>query len=145
MKSGPLPPSFTRYIAPADRARLGPRAQTNQEAGQKARRRTEKEDQRIFAAWLKLQVDKCLLRYLWHRTDKASTATVGTPDFIVALPSGRTSWIELKAPGNSESTEQQAFRESLLKLGHSATVCHTGAEAIALIAEELPANQIDWG
>ena len=122
---------------PKDRQSLGIVGLTNQEAGQKPRRRREADEQGLFANWLKLQKEKGLLEYVWHRTDKRSTATVGTPDFIVALPSGKTLWIEMKSEGNQPTVEQTQTLENLARLAHSASICHSAADAIALVPQSL--------
>ena len=128
---GPLPPHLARLIDPKDQTT--PATQTNSQAGAKARAGTEITEQRLFAAWLKRQGEAGTLCVVWHRPDKRSTATIGTPDFIIALCNGRTLWIELKAAGNSETDDQRAFREKLAKLAHSAFLAHSCADAIRLV------------
>ena len=128
-----ITPAILRLMDPKDRASLGIVGLSNQEAGQKPRRRRESDEQGVFANWLKIQKEKGALLYVWHGTHKASTATVGTPDFIVALPEGKTLWIEMKVSGNQESNEQKAFREKLLGMNHIATVSHCADDAIGFV------------
>ena len=42
----------------------------------------------------------------------------GIPDCIIAMPNGRTLWLELKVKGGRLSEEQKHFALSLMALGH---------------------------
>lgn len=69
-----LPAHMQLCIAPPDRARLGIT---------KTKQPREVTEQSKFAKWL---TDEQLLPpAVWHRTNKASTATVGCPDLIVVV------------------------------------------------------------
>jgi len=56
------------------------------------------------------------------RMDRPSTSGVGSPDFVVALPSGKTIWVEAKTAKGKLSLEQNAWLAALRKLGHHAGV-----------------------
>lgn len=58
--------------------------------------------------------------YRHARMDKKTTERIGVPDFTIALPGGRTAWIECKAKGGKVSAEQAAAIAWLCKLGHIA-------------------------
>jgi hypothetical protein len=68
----------------------------------------EREEQRVFAAWLKLNA----LPHCWHATHKRSSATTGVFDFWVGKD-GRSAWIEFKSPSGRLSEDQQEFRARL--------------------------------
>lgn len=57
--------------------------------------------------------------YVVHsRMDRATTNAVGVPDFIVALPGGRTIWIEAKSKKGKLTPAQNGVRIALNSLGH---------------------------
>lgn len=56
--------------------------------------------------------------YVHSRMDMPSTNGVGTPDFIIALPNGKTLWCEAKARKKKPRTEQIAAGMMLKKFGH---------------------------
>lgn len=70
------------------------------------------------------------------RMDRPSTSGVGTPDFVVALPSGTTVWIEAKASGGKLRPEQAAWLAALRILGHRAEVVRSLPEFLALVSPE---------
>jgi len=75
--------------------------------------------------------------YVVHsRMDRPTTQAIGTPDFIVALPGGRTLWVECKRPGGKLRPEQGVARHCLLALDHIHAVVHTIAEFRALLPDE---------
>lgn len=61
-------------------------------------------------------------------------AQEGTPDLIVALPKGRTVWMERKAQGGRLSPEQAHARDRLLAGGHIHIVPRSAGEDIAALA-----------
>jgi hypothetical protein len=132
-----LTQNIARLIDPATRAQLGPAAQLNSEAGHAPRHRNEIAEQKTFAAWLKIQQHNGRLLYVWHATHTKSTATLGTPDFIVATAGPKTLWLEFKSPGNHLSPEQEQNLSVLLALGHAAQVVATAQEAITLVKTSL--------
>jgi hypothetical protein len=66
------------------------------------------------------------------RMDVPATCGVGTPDFVIAVPSGRTLWIEAKASGGKLRPEQSAWLASLRFVGHTAEVVRSMEEFIAV-------------
>lgn len=51
--------------------------------------------------------------YVHSRTDQPSSVSVGLPDFVIALPNGKTLWLECKAKGGKLTTEQLAWKLKL--------------------------------
>lgn len=49
----------------------------------------------------------------------------GFPDLVIALPGGRTLWIELKSKSGRLDSEQKRFRLMLLALGHEWHMCRS--------------------
>jgi hypothetical protein len=98
---------------------------------------SEAVEQGKFAKWLKQEWEAGALEYFWQRTDKKATGKPGTPDFIVALPGGKTLWIEFKSPIGLLSPVQSATLKNLAILGYRTFIAHSGAEAIALVARAL--------
>ena len=56
--------------------------------------------------------------------------TRGWPDYLVLMKSGRSFWIEFKAPGKHLTPLQDQRREALMELGHWVYVCHSKQEAL---------------
>ena len=98
---------------------------------------SERQEQGKFAAWLKTQWSAGLLWYIWQRTDKKATGTIGQPDFGVFLGGGRSYLVEFKAPGGELTPPQRATLALLEGLGHSWAICQSAAEAIGLITRAL--------
>jgi VRR-NUC domain-containing protein len=141
MNSKEIAPNILRWMSEAERARYAPRVTTGtSEPSLEPRKDSgepEKLEQGKFAKWLKEQWQAGRLEYFWQRTDKRATGKAGTPDFIVALPCGKTYWIEFKAPGGTLSPVQSATLKNLAILDHRTALCHSSAEAIALVARML--------
>lgn len=62
------------------------------------------------------------------RMDVPQTAGVGTPDFVIALPEGRTVWVEAKSAKGKLSSEQRAWIATLIRVGHTAHVVRSMEE-----------------
>lgn len=60
--------------------------------------------------------------YVHSRMDRKSTTGVGVPDFCIALPNGKTVWLECKRKGGKPTTAQNAALAQLQRLGHAAYV-----------------------
>ncbi len=88
----------------------------------------ERVEQRTFAQWCQLKD----YAFVWHSTAARSRATIGCPDFIVAL-SGVTLWIEFKRAGGRLSAEQEAFRDRLFRNGARYHLVTSALEAIELL------------
>jgi VRR-NUC domain-containing protein len=114
-------------MSPEDRARYSPEETIGSEALEQGK----------FAKYLKEQWQAGRLEYFWQRLDKRATGKPGTPDFIVALPGGKTHWIEFKSAEGTLSPVQSATLKNLVILGHSTFIAHSGAQAIALVARAL--------
>ena len=61
-------------------------------------------------------------RVVHSRMDRPSTSQVGTPDFVVATPGGKTIWVEAKTAKGKLTLEQNAWLAALRALGHHAGV-----------------------
>jgi hypothetical protein len=132
-------PHIGRLMSPEDQKRYGfvdpgvhPPYETDHHAPVKTGK-LEREEQGHFWNWL------CLNGYaagtIWHRTDKRSTGTLGTPDFVVPTWSG-VLYIEFKMPGTTLSGAQKEFRAGLEAKGHTLYVCYSSDEAIALVKQK---------
>lgn len=71
--------------------------------------------------------------YVHSRMDRATTTKLGTPDFIIAAPDGRTFWIECKRKGGKLTPEQSITRHILLALGHTFAVVYNHQEFLDVI------------
>ena len=83
-----------------------------------------------------LILDNCRVRgfrVLHARMDRPATCGVGTPDFVIALPGGRTLWVEAKARKGKLTSEQQAWMAALRVLGHRALVVRSFEEFITAV------------
>ncbi len=67
------------------------------------------------------------------RMDRASTVAVGAPDFVIALPGGRTLWLECKTPKGTVSDVQDLWLSNLRDLDHQAHVVRSVAEFLDLL------------
>lgn len=88
----------------------------------------EKKEQGQFANWT-------LERYparIWHSTHRSSTATPGTPDFVVPV-NGYTLYIEFKRPGFKLSPDQEAYRANLEKEKIHLHVVYSAQQAMDLV------------
>jgi hypothetical protein len=129
-----LAPHLIRLMDPIDQAKFGPTGpglHPKDDAHPPPRTNApEKAEQRHFANY-------CLLHnyaFIWHATHKPSTATPGTPDFIVAV-NRHSVWIEFKAWGAQLSKPQEEFRARLEAQGITLYVVYTHVEAIQLIQQ----------
>ena len=129
--TGPLPEHVLRLMSARDRALLGKGGLTASEAIAMYNKRLEREEQRLFAR----ELERFRLPYYWHRTDKRTGATVGTPDFIVGV-AGETLWIEFKAPGGVLSNAQIEFATRLGVQGLRLHICRSATEAVKLLTED---------
>ena len=66
-------------------------------------------------------IEHCKLHgwlYVHSQMNKRATVGVGIPDFIIAMPGGRTIWVEAKARKEKPTIEQLGRGRHLQKLGH---------------------------
>lgn len=75
--------------------------------------------------------------YIHSRMDRASTVAVGAPDFVIALPGGRTVWLECKRKGSKPTPAQNAAISHLKHLDHTCLVVFSIEEAKAVL-ETMP-------
>jgi len=73
------------------------------------------------------------LKVVHSRMDRASTVSVGAPDFVVALPFGRTLWVECKSAKGKLRHDQAAWIATLKSLGHEAHVVRSLDQFLTLI------------
>lgn len=71
------------------------------------------------------------------RMDRPSTCGVGSPDFVVALPAGRTLYVEVKTSTGKLSTEQAAWIRRLQNLGHKTGVVRSLREFVQMAQEVM--------
>ena len=67
------------------------------------------------------------------RMDRPTTSAVGTPDFVIALPKGRTLWIEAKTAHGKLTMEQRTWLFWLQKLGHRAFVVRSFQDFLSVL------------
>jgi hypothetical protein len=99
----------------------------------------EREEQRQYANWLLLHG---LKSFVWHKTNVPSTASLGTPDFVVPV-GGVTLWIEFKRAGYGLSADQESFKAGLEEQGLRLYIVHTALEAIELTRYFMPLSSLD--
>lgn len=128
-----LPDHFIKRMNPADRPK-GPAGWTAEESGARYVRRTERQEQALFAQWLSRQKSMGELIYFWQRTDKRATGTKGWPDFSVGR-SGQTMYLEFKVPNGSFSEAQVEVIDTLTRQGFLVAIPPTAAEAIRIITQ----------
>lgn len=74
-------------------------------------------------------------KYVHSRTDKPTRNTLGVPDFVIALPLGRTLYVEAKRPGQKPSLAQSAWHAEMLKLKHYVHVVHDMQEFLSAVEQ----------
>ena len=67
------------------------------------------------------------------RMDMPTTTGIGTPDFVIALPGGRTLWIEAKSRKGKPTPAQLAWMALLRKLSHHTAIVRSLHEIIQQI------------
>ena len=134
-----ITPGLLALMSPEDRAKFERPGSAPTQVTKTRTSRLEKKEQGDFS-------NECLRRgfaYVWHATHKPSTATPGTPDFIVAV-GPYTLWIEFKRPGEALSDAQKDFRQRLEAQGQELHVVYSCLEAIALVNEAVVrVNKLD--
>jgi hypothetical protein len=73
------------------------------------------------------------LRVVHSRMDRATTVSLGTPDFIIALPGARTLWLEVKTLHGRLRLEQEAWLMILQTLGHEVHVIRSFEEFLSVL------------
>lgn len=84
-------------------------------------------------------IDRCrdLGYYVIHsRMDRRSTVAVGAPDFVVAMPHGRTVWIECKSATGKPTRAQCSNITQLLHLGHVVHIVRSQKEADSALEKQ---------
>ena|SRR6185436_13553585 len=76
------------------------------------------------------------LYFVRSRTDKRTTTQLGVPDFIIAMPNGKTLWVECKRKGNKLSQEQNITRHILIASGHRHAVVYSFQEFLNAIDKQ---------
>lgn len=74
--------------------------------------------------------------YTHSRMDKRATNTLGTTDFVIAIPGGKTLWCECKKHGAKLTKEQNITRHILLALGHWHEVVYSFKQFLKVISNE---------
>ena len=73
--------------------------------------------------------------YIHSRMDKKSTATKGSPDFILLLPAGKTLLVECKTKDGALSDDQVAFASAAEAVGHKVHIVRDYPRFVELIRE----------
>lgn len=73
-------------------------------------------------------------KYIHSRTDQKSTVEVGSHDFTVFIPGGKTLCVECKAKGGKFSNEQLAWAHEMKALGHSVYGVYSLNQFLELVA-----------
>lgn len=60
--------------------------------------------------------------FVYHNPTKPTGATLGTPDFIILAPWGKTILVECKTKGGKLSKDQQKFKRDAEAAGHTFNV-----------------------
>jgi hypothetical protein len=103
--------------------------------------KTEADIQFEIAEWLRGQ----RAFFVWHRTDKPSTAQVGTPDFVGCSKSFGPFALEVKKPGGKETREQAGALMHAQLEGMRSGVVHSLEEAVAFLTQIPSGKQPDAG
>jgi hypothetical protein len=117
---------FLLRLDPAQRKSAG--VKTFAEATEKGRRKYELAEQRIFLS----ELQRRELPFYYHRSDTATGATLGCPDFIVGV-NAVTLWIEFKSPGGRLSEHQERFGNMLATQHIRHHIVFSAEEAITLL------------
>ncbi len=85
------------------------------------------------------------LYFVHSRMDKRTTTQLGVTDYIIAMPNGKTLWLEVKKRGNKLSQSQAITRHILLASGHWHEVVYSMAEFMKLItlAETIKEEEME--
>jgi hypothetical protein len=100
-----------------------------EEAQADGRKRSEKQEHRIFSTWLHLHRFDLVARS--DRMDKRTCGTVGWPDYEV-FHKGKTLFLEFKVLGGKLSSEQETMIERLTAQGFIVAIPQTAEEAIQI-------------
>ena len=98
---------------------------TSVEAQAKYAAGIERQDQKIFSAWLSQRG----LYFIQARADRKSTIRIGHPDFSI-FRDGRTLFLEMKCPHAQPSREQIQCLNALRSAGFEAEIVRSAASAI---------------
>lgn len=72
--------------------------------------------------------------YFTHsRTDKRATNTIGTTDFVIAIPGGKTLWLECKRKNGKLTQAQNITRHILVASGHWHVVVYSFKEFLEIL------------
>ena len=123
-----MPENILKRMSPSDREALGKAGQLAENAGVKALRRIEREEQKLSSRWLTLNG----IPFYNTRADKRSTVSAGLPDFAIFCDS-RILLVEMKAKNGRLSSEQQAMVAAIERRGTPVHICRSMQEARELV------------
>lgn len=107
-------------------------------------RQNEDELQAAVVEALRLQFPRAVVaaipnggsRHIAEAVKMKKTGTLaGIPDIVVALPTGRVCWLELKVGRNTTSAAQDTILARLEALGHAVAICRDVSDALAFVKE----------
>lgn len=72
-------------------------------------------------------------KYVHSATHKKSTVDIGVADFVIALPNGKTIYVEVKTKTGKLSTEQQGWIKEMSMLDHTVFVCRSMEDFLNIV------------
>ena len=75
------------------------------------------------------------LPFIHSRMDRPTSIACGAPDFVIAMPGGKTLWLECKTAKGKLTTEQNAWLHWLKGKGHEAHVVRSMRQFMDLMLE----------
>lgn len=121
-----LPDRVLKAMNASERKKLGKAGVTADEAAAKSTAKNEREIQADILQFCRLKG----WPYDCPTFGKKTRVSIGRPDIIIALPGGKTAWVEVKMPKGLLSAEQATYLGRLGVLGHNIIVPTSAKEAI---------------
>lgn len=79
------------------------------------------------------ELNRRRIYYIHNRTDKRPTNQIGATDFTIAMPGGKTLWMEVKKRNGKLTKEQNITRHVLLSAGHWHEVVYSFEDFLRLL------------
>jgi hypothetical protein len=126
-----LPDNLLRKMSPVDRQQFGKHCKTAEERHTSNVCKSEREMQKNIDGLLRQRG----IVFYRARMDKATTGTLGWPDFTLCAKGGRMICLECKMPGEQPTPEQIACMAGLMRAGAFVRVVHSESEALKALAD----------
>ena len=78
--------------------------------------------------------------FVHSRMDRKTTTQLGVVDFIIAIPGGKTLWLELKRKNGKLSQEQNITRHILKSSGHWHEVAFSMTDVLRILDDQERTN-----